>query len=41
MHCCRTAPGVKPYIPKMEEPELMYKLFDKVAGTLDKVIKAL
>ena len=29
------------YIPKMEEPELMYKLFDKVAGTLDEVIKAL
>ena len=29
------------YIPKMEDPELMYKLFDKVAGTLDEVIKAL
>ena len=29
------------YIPKMEDPELMYKLFDKVAGTLDEMIKAL
>ena len=29
------------YIPEMEEPELMYKLFDKVAGSLDDVIKAL
>ncbi len=29
------------YIPMMEDPELMYKLFDKVAGTLDEVIKAL
>ena len=26
------------YIPKMEEPELMYKLFDKVAGNLDELI---
>jgi hypothetical protein len=24
------------YIPKMEEPELMYKLFDKLAGILTK-----
>ena len=29
------------YIPEMVEPELMYKLFDKVAGSLDDVIKAL
>ena len=26
------------YIPKMEEPELMYKLFDGVVGTLDELI---
>lgn len=26
------------YIPKMEEPELMYKLFDKVVGSIDNVI---
>lgn len=29
------------YIPKMEEPELMYKLFDRMVGSLDEVIKAL
>ena len=29
------------YIPKMEEPELMYKLFDKVVGSLDDLIESL
>jgi len=29
------------YIPKMEEPELMYKLFDKVVGSLDELIESL
>jgi hypothetical protein len=29
------------YIPKMEEPELMYKLFDGVVGTLDDLIPIL
>ena len=29
------------YIPEMLEPELMYKLFDGVAGTLDDLIAAL
>ena len=29
------------YIPEMQEPELMYKLFDGVAGTLDELIAAL
>ena len=29
------------YIPEMQEPELMYKLFDGVAGTLDELIRAL
>ena len=38
---CGRGKKVVVYIPKMEEPELMYKLFDKVAGTLDEVIKAL
>ena len=28
------------YIPKMEEPELMYKLFDEVVGSLDDLIEA-
>ena len=26
------------YIPKMEEPELMYKLFDRVVGTLEELV---
>ena len=29
------------YIPKMEEPELMYKLFDKVVGSLEELVEAL
>ena len=29
------------YIPEMVEPELMYKLFDKVVGTLDDLVKNL
>ena len=29
------------YIPKMVEPELMYKLFDSVVGSLEDLIKAL
>ncbi|MBR5034350.1 MAG: hypothetical protein IKX71_03510 [Bacteroidales bacterium] len=29
------------YIPEMVEPELMYKLFDSVVGTLEDLIKAL
>ena len=29
------------YIPKMEEPELMYKLFDGVVGSLDDLIESL
>ena len=29
------------YIPEMQEPELMYKLFDDVVGTLDALIEAL
>ena len=29
------------YIPKMEEPELMYKLFDAVVGTLDDLVSCL
>lgn len=27
------------YIPEMVEPELMYKLFDKVVGTLDDLVQ--
>lgn len=26
------------YIPEMVEPELMYKLFDKVVGSLDDLV---
>ena len=29
------------YIPEMVEPELMYKLFDNVAGTIDDLLKYL
>lgn len=29
------------YIPEMVEPELMYKLFDAVAGTLEELISAI
>ncbi|MBP5537850.1 MAG: hypothetical protein J6X64_05880 [Bacteroidales bacterium] len=29
------------YIPEMVEPELMYKLFDDVAGNLDELISAI
>ena len=29
------------YIPEMQEPELMYKLFDKVVGSLDELVQAL
>ena len=29
------------YIPQFDEPELMYKLFDSVVGTLDDLIAAL
>ena len=29
------------YIPEMQEPELMYKLFDGVIGSLDELLEAL
>ena len=29
------------YIPEMFEPELMYKLFDEVVGSLDDLVQAL
>jgi hypothetical protein len=29
------------YIPEMQEPELMYKLFDAVVGSLDDLIEAI
>lgn len=29
------------YIPEMQEPELMYKLFDKVVGSLDDLTESL
>lgn len=29
------------YIPEMVEPELMYKLFDKVVGSLDDLVQSL
>lgn len=29
------------FIPEMEEPELMYKLFDKVVGSIDDLLKAI
>ena len=29
------------YIPEMVEPELMYKLFDKVVGSLEDLVKSL
>lgn len=29
------------YIPKMEEPELMYKLFDRVIGNLNELLSTL
>ncbi len=29
------------YIPEMDEPELMYKLFEKVVGTLDELVELL
>ena len=29
------------YIPEMQEPELMYKLFDAVTGSLDSLLKEL
>ena len=29
------------YIPEMEEPELMYKLFDRVVGSLDELVQSL
>ena len=29
------------YIPEMQEPELMYKLFDRVAGTIDDLLAQL
>ena len=29
------------YIPEMQEPELMYKLFDGVLGSLDELLEAL
>ncbi len=29
------------YIPEMVEPELMYKLFDKVVGNIDDLVKSL
>ena len=29
------------YIPEMVEPELMYKLFDAVVGTLEDLVRSL
>ena len=29
------------YVPEMVEPELMYKLFDRVVGSLDELVEAL
>ena len=29
------------YIPEMQEPELMYKLFDRVVGTLDDLVQSI
>ena len=29
------------YIPEMVKPELMYKLFDKVVGSLDELVEEL
>ena len=29
------------YIPEMQEPELMYKLFDAVTGTMDELLEAI
>ena len=29
------------YIPEMVEPELMYKLFDRVVGSLDELVQCL
>lgn len=29
------------YIPKMEEPELMSKLFDRMVGSLDDLVKSI
>ncbi|MBQ9310202.1 MAG: hypothetical protein IJ222_04980 [Bacteroidales bacterium] len=29
------------YIPEMQEPELMYKLFDQVVGDIDSLVKCL
>ena len=29
------------YIPEMQEPELMYKLFDKVVGSLDDLVQSI
>lgn len=29
------------YIPEMGEPELMYKLFDAVEGSIEELVKAL
>ena len=29
------------YIPEMVEPELMYKLFDAVVGTLEDLVQSL
>lgn len=29
------------YIPEMQEPELMYKLFDDVVGNLDELISVI
>lgn len=29
------------YIPKMEEPELMYNLFDRMVGSLDDLVKSI
>ena len=29
------------YIPEMVEPELMYKLFDRVVGNLDDLVRCI
>ena len=29
------------YIPEMQEPELMYKLFDGVAGSMEDLLEAI
>ena len=39
--CAGAGKRVIVYIPEMQEPELMYKLFDKVVDNLDDLVKCL